>query len=350
MTENDIRKLIGFLDGAAASSPAIRSRSTGSLHRYDIFHETWDETISISDESIERRITDQIGTEVFRSSLRIADAVLYAIATEKDTPVIKLGGRYGIPDMSIVLAGANPKKLGLGKDEKKPAWPLPGTYNVKKTAKENAAIQQVIPDEAIITEEDFIQDETSEYQEIERSSDILYLYTDGSVRDGIGAWCYAAIRDGEKIAEASNAVRNTTSTRMELMAAVNGLQKAAELSGSVKRIVVRSDYKPLVDKMSEISKAEPERGLQAGLQFVKSLFNDGKIWKKVEKSLSMIDIPVTWEWVKGHSGEEWNTYCDKLASRIVKRIWEEEHREENPIAYQKTDGEPFQGWPARIEI
>lgn len=336
MTENDIRKLIGFLDGAAASSPAIRSRSTGSLHRYDIFHETWDEIISISDESIERRITDQIGTEVFRSSLRIADAVLYAIAAEKDTPVIRLGGRYGIPDMSIMLAGANPKKLGICRDEKKPAWPLPGIYDVKKTAKENAspaAPAEVKPEEGI------------------RQDEILYLYTDGSVRDGIGAWCYAAIRNGEKIAEASNAIKNTTSTRMELMAAVNGLQRAAGLTDGIKRIVVRSDYKPLVDKMSGSCLPDGRNtGIHSGLSFVRSLFNDGRIWKKVESALHSIDIPVTWEWVKGHSGEEWNTYCDRLASRIVKRIWEEEHKEDDPIAYQKAEGEPFQGWPAGIEV
>ena len=56
--------------------------------------------------------------------------------------------------------------------------------------------------------------------------------------------------------------------------------------------------------------------------------------RKIEKALKAITQPLEWEWVKGHSGEKWNSYCDRIAGGIVDkayaRMQQEKEATENP--------------------
>jgi len=129
------------------------------------------------------------------------------------------------------------------------------------------------------------------------------LYTDGACRGnpGKGGWG-AILVYGKYERELSGGERETTNNRMELTAAIMGLSALKEPC----IVNLYSDSKYLVDAYLE--------GWIWGWE--KSGFRNGKVknpdlW---EKMLELTRIhKVSFIWVKGHNGHEYNERCDALA-------------------------------------
>lgn len=132
------------------------------------------------------------------------------------------------------------------------------------------------------------------------------LYTDGACSGNPGKGGYGAIlsyNGREKVM--SEGFVLTTNNRMELLAAVVGLENLKEPC----RVTLYSDSKYLVDAV--------EKG------WVYSWKKKG--WKKAdgkpalnsdlwERMLSQLEThTVTLVWLKGHAGHEYNERCDALA-------------------------------------
>ena len=129
------------------------------------------------------------------------------------------------------------------------------------------------------------------------------LYTDGACRGnpGPGGWG-AILVYGPHERELSGGERETTNNRMELMAAISGLEALKEKCS----VTLYSDSKYLVDAYEE--------GWIWGWE--KTGFRNGKVknpdlW---EKMLELTRIhKVSFVWVKGHNGHSYNERCDALA-------------------------------------
>jgi len=134
----------------------------------------------------------------------------------------------------------------------------------------------------------------------------VQLYTDGACSGNPGPGGYGAIlkyRSKEK--EMSGGEAETTNNRMELVAAITGLEALKEPC----RVTLYSDSKYVCDGL--------------GLGWAKSWKEKG--WKKADKSpalntdlweklLALCEThEVTPVWVKGHADNEFNNRCDKLA-------------------------------------
>ena len=132
------------------------------------------------------------------------------------------------------------------------------------------------------------------------------IYTDGACKFNPGPGGYAAIlvyNGREK--EVSGGEASTTNNRMELLAAINGLKMLKESC----EVTLYSDSKYLIDSV--------EKG------WVYSWQKNG--WRKADKSpalnpdlwqelLSLLEKhTVSFVWVKGHNGHEYNERCDRLA-------------------------------------
>ncbi len=136
----------------------------------------------------------------------------------------------------------------------------------------------------------------------------ISIYTDGScMRNPGGRGGYGAVLlFQQNRRELQGGFRRTTNNRMELMAAIAGLQ-SIEADGAIVRIY--SDSRYLVDSMSK--------------RWVQSWQRRG--WKKkYGKPCANIDLwiellnlckrhTVSFEWVRGHSGNAENARCDFLA-------------------------------------
>jgi ribonuclease HI len=133
------------------------------------------------------------------------------------------------------------------------------------------------------------------------------IYTDGacSGNPGKGGWCAVLLYKGhEKVL--SGFEDDTTNNRMELMAAIKGLEALKEKC----RVKLYSDSAYLVNAF-----------LEGWLEnWVKNGWTRGKgkeiknldLWQRLY-SLTQ-QHSVQWVKVKGHSDNEYNNRCDKLAT------------------------------------
>ena len=136
------------------------------------------------------------------------------------------------------------------------------------------------------------------------------IYTDGACRGnpGKGGWG-AILVYGTKSKEMSGGERNTTNNRMELTGAIEALAVLKEPC----EVTLTSDSKYLVDAIS--------RG------WLDSWRKNG--WRKADRSEVLnVDLwqkliaqlekhTVSFVWVHGHRGHEYNERCDVLATTFA---------------------------------
>lgn len=132
------------------------------------------------------------------------------------------------------------------------------------------------------------------------------LYTDGACRGnpGKGGWG-AILVYGKYEKEMSGGERETTNNRMELMAAIQGLSALKEPC----IVTLYSDSKYLVDAfLQKWVYTWKKCGWRRGKDELKNPDLWETLFELVEKH------EVTFEWVKGHNGNDYNERCDVLAT------------------------------------
>ncbi len=126
----------------------------------------------------------------------------------------------------------------------------------------------------------------------------IEVYTDGSCigNPGPGGWAAIVLTDGEETNRLSGGADNTTSNRMELTAAIEGLRGVAE----GKPAQVFSDSRYLVNTMTRGWKRKKNNDL----------------WDLLDAEIAGREV--TWEWVKAHAGNEMNERVDRRARAEAK--------------------------------
>ena len=120
-----------------------------------------------------------------------------------------------------------------------------------------------------------------------------YIFTDGACKGNPGAGGWAAIVRFEGLdKELKGYVPDTTNNKMELTAAIRGL----EVLPSGSKAIVYSDSSYLVNTMTKGWKRNTNKDL----------------WGSLDMLTSHIDVE--WQWIRGHSGHSENERADKLAS------------------------------------
>ena len=146
------------------------------------------------------------------------------------------------------------------------------------------------------------------------------LYTDGACLKNPGPGGWGAIlkyKDVER--RASGGEVQTTNNRMELTAAIKGLSLLKEPCA----VTLYSDSSYLVNA---IEKQWLESWQKSGWRTAakKKVLNDD-LWLEL---LPLLEThKVTFVWIKGHSGHEYNELCDKMASGEAKAIQTETESE-----------------------
>ena len=136
---------------------------------------------------------------------------------------------------------------------------------------------------------------------------VVELYSDGSGRDSGPGGYGVILRYGDHEKELSGFEPASTSQRMELIAAIRGL----EALHSPRRVRVYSDSQYLVRGMSEWLRG----WIRAGRLETPDALKNQDLWRQLA---SLSDKhQVSWEWVPGHAGHPFNERCDKLAKRAA---------------------------------
>ncbi len=135
------------------------------------------------------------------------------------------------------------------------------------------------------------------------------LYTDGACRGNPGPGGYGAILVyGRHERELSGGERETTNNRMELMAAIAGLEALKEPCA----VTLYSDSKYLVDAFL-LGWVETWR--QSGWRRGRDELKNPDLWERLH-ALTQLH-KVSFIWVKGHAGHEYNERCDALATQFA---------------------------------
>ena len=135
------------------------------------------------------------------------------------------------------------------------------------------------------------------------------IFTDGACRGnpGPGGWG-VLLRYGGHEKNLRGGENNTTNNRMELMAAILGLES---LKRSCK-VVLTTDSKYLMDGIKQWLPRWKKNGWKTVTR--KPVKNED-LWRRLDRAASKHDVH--WKWVKGHSGHPENERADQLANEAI---------------------------------
>ena len=142
---------------------------------------------------------------------------------------------------------------------------------------------------------------------------LVKIYTDGAARgnpDGPGGYgtilSYTDGKGVEHLREFSQGYVRTTNNRMELMAAIVGLEALIKPC----KVELYSDSKYVVDAFNQnwIGSWLKNNWVNSAKKTVKNK----ELWQRLLKAMEPHDV--TFIWVKGHAGHPQNEKCDQLAT------------------------------------
>ncbi|MCL6584591.1 MAG: ribonuclease HI [bacterium] len=138
------------------------------------------------------------------------------------------------------------------------------------------------------------------------------IYTDGACTGNPGPGGYGVIlRYGEHRKELSGGFRLTTNNRMEILAAIVGLEALRERC----QVILYSDSRYLVDS---INKRWVFRWKANGwMRDKKERVPNADLWERLLKLLQLHSVE--FRWVRGHNGQAENERCDQLATAAAAR-------------------------------
>ena len=138
------------------------------------------------------------------------------------------------------------------------------------------------------------------------------IYTDGACRGnpGPGGWGLV-LRYGGPEKTLYGGESHTTNNRMELMAAIQGLEALSRPS----RVRVTTDSQYVQKGLTEWLPRWQRRGwLTAGKQPVKNM----DLWQRLASAAARHEVH--WQWVRGHAGHPENERADALARRAIDEL------------------------------
>ena len=140
-------------------------------------------------------------------------------------------------------------------------------------------------------------------------SSVVEIFTDGACRGnpGPGGWA-ALLRYGEHDRVVSGAEPDTTNNRMELTAAIAGLETLTRPC----RVVLTTDSEYLRRGITEWVARWQHNGWRTSQ---KGAVRNRDLWQRLVAAAK--PHRVEWRWVKGHSGHPENEQVDRCANEAI---------------------------------
>lgn len=141
------------------------------------------------------------------------------------------------------------------------------------------------------------------------STNIVEIYTDGACRGnpGPGGWG-ARLRFSGHQKDLYGSEKETTNNRMELTAVIESLESLTRKC----EVKVYTDSKYVMDGLT---KWMPNWKKQGWKTSAKKPVKNVELWQRLDALVQANNV--SWEWVRGHSGEEGNEYADMLANKAI---------------------------------
>jgi ribonuclease HI len=146
------------------------------------------------------------------------------------------------------------------------------------------------------------------------------IYTDGAALGNPGPGGFGALImcQGQQT-ELSGAFSHTTNNRMEMLAVIKALESLPKTNLPV-RIFSDSSY-----LVNGINRGWAEKWRRNGwLKPDKTEARNRDLWSRLLDLL--VPLQASFHWLRGHAGNQWNEYCDRLAVNAARNgPWERDH-------------------------
>ncbi len=138
------------------------------------------------------------------------------------------------------------------------------------------------------------------------------IFTDGACRGnpGPGGWG-VVLRYGESEKYLYGGERDTTNNRMELLAAIKGLEALTKTCA----VALTTDSQYVRKGISEWIANWKKNSWKTS---AKKPVKNQDLWQRLDELSSQHEIE--WHWVKGHSGHAENELADQLANRGIDEL------------------------------
>ncbi|MDT8385295.1 MAG: ribonuclease HI [Gammaproteobacteria bacterium] len=144
------------------------------------------------------------------------------------------------------------------------------------------------------------------------SKQVVEMFTDGACRGnpGPGGWG-VVLRFQDKEKELFGGEALTTNNRMELMAAIQGLEALTKPC----EVVLTTDSQYVMKGITEWMAGWKRKGwMTSARKPVKNI----DLWQRLDQALARHSVK--WEWVRGHTGHIENERADVLANRGIDEL------------------------------
>ena len=151
-----------------------------------------------------------------------------------------------------------------------------------------------------------------------RTHSPLTIFTDGgcSGNPGPGGWAFIIVKETlqgpEILAERYGAEKATTNNRMELTAVIESLRTLKTLDIMPPEVVIYTDSQYVQKGITEWIRKWKQNAWRTS---DKKPVKNQDLW--VELDTLAGDLSLSWEWIRGHSGIEFNERCDKLTQYAI---------------------------------
>jgi ribonuclease HI len=138
------------------------------------------------------------------------------------------------------------------------------------------------------------------------------IFSDGACRGnpGPGGWGVILRYNGTE-KELYGGEAETTNNRMELMAAIRGLESLKRPS----KVILTTDSQYVMKGATEWMAGWKRKGWQTA---AKKPVKNVELWQRLENALKPHEVK--WYWVRGHTGHPENERADVLANRGVDEV------------------------------
>ena len=143
------------------------------------------------------------------------------------------------------------------------------------------------------------------------------IYTDGGCHSstGTGGWAAIIKIEGYRTISLSGGEKDTTNNRMELTAAIKALEFILAKEVSTEHIELTSDSKYVVNGITQWVPGWKNKGW---ITSTDEPVVNRDLWERLDELNAKLDV--SWNWVKGHAGDEINEKCDHLTQIEIAKI------------------------------
>lgn len=143
------------------------------------------------------------------------------------------------------------------------------------------------------------------------------IYTDGGCHSSTrtGGWAAIIKVEGYRAISLSGGEKDTTNNRMELTAAIKALEFMLVKVVPTGHIELTSDSKYVVNGITQWVPGWKNKGW---ITSTDEPVVNRDLWERLDELNAKLDV--SWNWVKGHAGDEINEKCDHLTQVEIAKI------------------------------